>query len=308
MSTVTVILPTYNRATLLSRALDSVLEQTFEDFTLLVVDDGSTDGTRSVVTGYEDERVKYVSHDRNRGPSAARNTALENVETEFVTFLDSDDRFKRTFLETSLRTLRDEPNDCAGTCVSYETLVNHGSRKVEREIIPVPKRIDRENGINDVTPRFGGLLLRATATKTVGDFDEHQPYNEDVDYWIRLFKRGYHLRGIQKPLYQYYIHGNQQTRNTDTRISGLVTFLKKHDEALPAAYRAKLYRDLGMAYVQQDEFATASRQFRRAIEDSSGVSMNYWYYLTARTCPRLLPVGKRAKRVVVETRRRSRLS
>jgi glycosyltransferase involved in cell wall biosynthesis len=305
---VSIILPTYNRSELLSQAIDSVLEQTFEDFLLVVVDDGSTDDTRSVVMGHDDDRIRYISHDRNRGPSAARNTALENVETDFVTFLDSDDRLKRTFLETSLRTLRDEPNDCAGTCVSYETLVNHDRGKVEREIIPVPKMIDRDNGIDDVTPRFGGLLLRATAIETVGYFDEHQPYNEDVDYWIRLFEHGYHLRGIQKPLYQYYVHGNQQTRNTETRIAGLAAFLQKHDEALPAAYRAKLYRDLGMAYVQKDEFANASRQFRCAIKDSSGASMNYWYYLTARTCPRLLPVGKRAKRIVVEMLRRSRLS
>ena len=306
MTTVTVIIPTYNRSNCLPRAIDSVLEQTIADFELIVVDDGSTDDTRAVVTEYDDQRVSYIAHERNRGQTAAFNTGLEAADGEYVAFLDSDDELSPTFLETTIRAVRTEPNDCAGSCVTLQAHYDHADK--DDELLPVPSIMNGMDSIDSEIPRTGGLLLRANAVDSIGRFDEEISYNNDVDYWIRLFQNGYYLIGISEPLYHYYIHGEQQTRNTDARLDGLTAFLEKHDATLRPSHRAKLYRDLGMAHVQNGDFTIASRQFRRALEDSSGASMNYWYYLTARACPRLLPVGKRAKRIVVEMRRRSRLS
>lgn len=295
MPTVSIVLPTYNRAEYLPRSIDSVLRQTFDDFELIVVDDASTDGTRSVVEGYDDDRVTYVSHDENRGPSAARNTGLEIVRGEFVTFIDSDDEFVPTFLETSLRALRDEPDDCAGTAVTYE---NHKTYKdYEVEMNPVPPVMSGMDVIGDAIPRVGGLMLRSTVVSEIGRFDEQQPYNEDVDYWIRLFQNGYYLVGIGEPLYRYYKHGDQQTSDDRSKIFGLTTFFGKHDGALPTSYRVKHRRELGIAYAREGDFSSASAQFRRAIEDESGFSTNYWYYLTARKCPNLLLSTLFAKKV-----------
>lgn len=102
MSTVSVVIPTYNRAELLSRAIDSVLAQTYDDFELLVVDDGSTDDTEAVVTAYDDDRVRYLAHETNRGANPARNTGIEAAEGEFVAFLDSDDEWRPRKLEAQL--------------------------------------------------------------------------------------------------------------------------------------------------------------------------------------------------------------
>jgi glycosyltransferase involved in cell wall biosynthesis len=88
---VTVIIPTYNRARLLGRAIDSVLAQIFTDFELIIVDDGSVDNTRQLVLGYADQRIRYLRHERNQGANAARNTGVRAATGKYVAFLDSDD-------------------------------------------------------------------------------------------------------------------------------------------------------------------------------------------------------------------------
>jgi len=95
---VSVVIPTYNRGSLLPRAIRSVLNQTFTDFELIVVDDASTDDTQRVVKGFSDLRVRYFRHERNRGGAAARNTGIGAARGEFIAFLDSDDEWLETRL------------------------------------------------------------------------------------------------------------------------------------------------------------------------------------------------------------------
>jgi glycosyltransferase involved in cell wall biosynthesis len=94
-----VIIPTYNRAHLLPRAIDSVLAQTLGDFELIIVDDGSVDETFSIVSNYADDRIRYLFHEFNRGQSSANNTGIAAASGEIVSFLDSDDAWVATYLE-----------------------------------------------------------------------------------------------------------------------------------------------------------------------------------------------------------------
>jgi glycosyltransferase involved in cell wall biosynthesis len=103
-----VVIPTYNRATCVRRAIDSVLRQTFEDYELIVVDDGSTDNTSEVVRGYG-ERIVYVSQ-RNRGVSAARNTGISRSVGDWVAFLDSDDEWLPGYLSKQAELVSKDPD------------------------------------------------------------------------------------------------------------------------------------------------------------------------------------------------------
>ena len=99
MRKVSVVIPTHNRANLVGRAIQSVLDQTYRDFELIVVDDASTDGTEEVTKALNDNRIRYIHHMMNRGASGARNTGIENANGEYIAFLNDDDEWLPEYLD-----------------------------------------------------------------------------------------------------------------------------------------------------------------------------------------------------------------
>src|SRR5712692_9736802 len=107
---VSIVVPLYNKAPYVRRALDSIAAQTFSDFEVIVVDDGSTDDGPSVVANYGDSRVRLVRQP-NAGPGAARNAGLAQTQGELIAFLDADDEWLPTYLEESVRQLEESGAD-----------------------------------------------------------------------------------------------------------------------------------------------------------------------------------------------------
>ena len=128
MPKVSVIIPTYNRADTVIKTIESVLCQSFGDFELIVVDDGSTDDTASVVVGLNDARIRYV-YQENSGVSSARNLGLAKAAGEFVCFLDSDDLWPDNFLEVMMGELNQNPDYGAAYCL--RTVVFPDGKKIE---------------------------------------------------------------------------------------------------------------------------------------------------------------------------------
>ena len=100
---ISIITPTFNRGKTVARAIDSILEQTYGNFEIIVVEDGSTDETKSILQRYNDKRVRIIHHDLNKGVTAAKNTGLNNISGEWFTFLDSGDEMLPDALETMMR-------------------------------------------------------------------------------------------------------------------------------------------------------------------------------------------------------------
>lgn len=115
---VSIVVPVYNKAPYMRRALDSIAAQTFSDFEVIVVDDGSTDDGPSIVAKYDDSRVRLVRQP-NAGPGAARNTGIEQAPGEFIAFLDADDEWLPTYLEESLRQLEESGESVAAISSGY---------------------------------------------------------------------------------------------------------------------------------------------------------------------------------------------
>lgn len=111
MPQVSIIIPTYNRASFVTKAIDSVLNQTFKDYEILVIDDGSTDDTRKVLEPYAN-RIRYVYHE-NSGVSAARNAGIKEAQGEWVAFLDSDDEWAKDYLSTQVTQIKKYPHAIA---------------------------------------------------------------------------------------------------------------------------------------------------------------------------------------------------
>src|SRR5699024_450228 len=131
---VSVIIPTYNRAYLITDAINSVLKQTHKNFELLIIDDYSTDSTESIVKGYDDPRVSYLKNNRSKGAQGARNTGIFADKGEWVAFLDSDDIWLATKIEEQLSIIKSKKNIVGVTC-GFKRL-NANTKEIVATIIP----------------------------------------------------------------------------------------------------------------------------------------------------------------------------
>jgi glycosyltransferase involved in cell wall biosynthesis len=179
---VTVIIPTYNRADFLNESIQSVVSQTFTDYELIVVDDGSSDHTEAVVREFPE--VRYVACSENSGVSYARNFGINLARGRYICFLDSDDLWIKNKLEAQIHWM-EENADCQ-VCYTDEIWIRKGirvnpmnkHRKCSGDIFPhsLPLCI--------VSP--SSVLMRSSLFDEVGVFDENLPACEDYDLWLRI--------------------------------------------------------------------------------------------------------------------------
>lgn len=209
MPKISVIIPTHNRASFVTGAIESVLAQTYKDFEIIVVDDGSTDDTETRVKEFGDQ-VLYI-YQENKGPSAARNTGILNASGKYIAFCDSDDRFLPEKLEKQMRFIEYHPN-CRFLYTWYYNVDNRG--KITKTRKPI-KCINKEHLqycllTRKFTIRTSTVLLRKTCFKTAGLFNEKFWYSQDWDMWLRLaaYYRGYCL---EEPLAEYCLHGDNRS-------------------------------------------------------------------------------------------------
>lgn len=214
--TVSVVIPTYNREHLLSRSLDSVLAQTFTDFEVLVVDDGSTDGTAVLMAEYEarDGRIRYLSQPRNAGVSAARNRGLREARGDFIAFLDSDDEWFPTKLERQITRFKALPGKVG---LLYGGVENLGPDK--ERMVATPTHRGRLYPVllkQNVIHGTSGVMLRRAAVRRAGFFDEVIPAIEDWDYWLRVTEH-FEVDFVPEPLIRYHDPEGVERKSLDTR-------------------------------------------------------------------------------------------
>jgi glycosyltransferase involved in cell wall biosynthesis len=194
MPTVSVVIPSYNRASLLKEAIDSVLGQDFDDFELIVIDDGSTDDTPGLLQSYPN--ICVVRQDR-RGVSAARNAGIRRASGRFLAFLDSDDLWLPKKLSAQIAFFKTHPE--AVICQTQEIWIRSGVRVN-------PKRrhrkhsgmiFDRSVELCLVSP--SAVMLERSLLDEVGWFDESLPACEDYDLWLRIAWR-FPIHLISMPL------------------------------------------------------------------------------------------------------------
>jgi glycosyltransferase involved in cell wall biosynthesis len=188
---VTVIIPTYNRAHLIKRAIKSVLNQTFQDFEIIVVDDGSTDNTEEVVKSFNDLRIKYIKHQKNLGASAARNTGIKNSKGEYIAFLDSDDEWLPEKLEKQMRYFKkiEKRRGKLGLVYCDSIWCDEEGRKIAvSNQIWKPKEgwVFKELLKNCFISTASVVICREDVLIKVGLFDRKFTQSQDYELWIRL--------------------------------------------------------------------------------------------------------------------------
>ncbi len=280
---VSVILPTYNRAGVLLRALGSVLAQTYESFEVRVVDDGSTDHTRPVISGLADPRLRYdrIEH---AGSAVARNQGVRVARGEWLAFIDSDDEWMPTKLERQLGAAATLPPEvgviyCGGEYVDDTT----GRLTAIRQPRP-----GRDVGVFDRLLEtnwfpFVSVLVRRRCFEQVGLFDESLPHGEDREWLFRVARR-FDFYGVADPLVRVHIHqGPRQTTNLRGRIAFAETILRLYAEELTRrpALRARKYVALGQLQLRQGDPAAARRAFVAALRGRPAFVPAYFHLLTS---------------------------
>ena len=225
---VSVIIPTFNRAEVVGRAVNSVLNQTFRDFECIVVDDGSTDETDSVLNGFAD-KIKVIKTE-NRGVSAARNLGAELAKGKYIAFLDSDDEWKQQKLKKQTDFMRESGLRIAQT---DETWVRNGKfvNKSAKYIRPSGDIFYNCLEVCAVTP--SSVMMEKTLFFEYGGFDETFPVCEDYDLWLRMsLKEKFGL--VDEPLIIKYGGNPDQLSNSACldkyRIISIFNMLNKNKE------------------------------------------------------------------------------
>lgn len=225
--TVSVIIPSYNCELYIAETLESILDQTFKDIEIIVVDDGSTDKTRQIVTSYG-APVRLVTQ-TNAGVCAARNRGIREAAGQYVCLMDHDDYWLPDKLALQLEQMQRHPE--VGLVYSTFAWWNPGPDGV----FPDPGNYKDESSGSAIDEEFSGwiyhlllldcwvltssALIRGEAFNKCGSFDESLPYSEDWDLWLRI-SREYPFIKLKKALTLYRQHprqGNRTPRNIDYR-------------------------------------------------------------------------------------------
>jgi glycosyltransferase involved in cell wall biosynthesis len=265
MPTVSVIIPTFNRAIDLKNAIESVLNQTFQDFELIVVDDASTDATSDVVPSIHDDRIKYLRHETQKGGAAARNTGIINSTCDYIAFLDDDDEWFPEKLARQMALLLASPQHIGCVYTGYVT-VDRGSGKKMGKMVP-SKRGDLSKELL-IGNRIGGtssILIKRKCLDKVGLFDERLPSFQDYDLWIRISK-SFHFEYIKDPLLNYYFHAVKIWMNLDAINEGLTIMREKYGSSRTfRKYLSYQHLSLGVSYCYSRKTPAAIGSYLRAI-------------------------------------------
>jgi GT2 family glycosyltransferase len=283
MPRVSVIIPTYNSAEYISQTLDSVLAQTFQDFEILVVDDGSTDPTQQVISA-KFPTVRYL-YQENRGVSAARNLGIRCSKGEYIAFLDSDDTISREKLKIQVQYFDSHP-DVGLVYSGWETMDINGSKTARAARPGKEGNLLKEILLREVFFTIGSTLVRRSVLDQTGFFDEALLASEDVDLYIRMAYAGVRFGYVDELLFQYRIHPSSLTASYEAAyIESWVPHLQKFFSTpgmpediknLEGRAYAVLHFETAGKYLRTGKTAQAQEQICKALTRDPSVT-DEWF-------------------------------
>jgi glycosyltransferase involved in cell wall biosynthesis len=225
---ISIIMPTYNAARFIGKAVDSVLAQTYPHWELIIVDDASSDDTEAIVNAYNDSRIRYTKVSRIGHPAGVRNTGLRMAQGDYIAFLDSDDLYFPETLEKLLQPLQDKPELVAAYGFSFN--IDEHENPLPGTIALQPKENPKSGEAayypstdyshcwkNIVTSNIScllpALMLRRSTQQTIGFFNESLCGPEDYEFYVRLFLHNHAgVQVLSDYVYQYRIHSASLTK------------------------------------------------------------------------------------------------
>lgn len=290
---VTVIIPTYNSAQFISEAIESVLNQTYRNFEIVVVDDGSMDNTRRILEPFS-KKIKYI-YQENSGPSKARNTGIQNSKGEYIAFLDADDTWLSEKLELQVKIISNNMHlgliftdslTIENEKLGEKTFLNQ--KKCYEDLLKTKNCIHRPFKIlfNENFVVTSTVMVRKKCFDRVGRFDESFSSAEDRELWLRL-SAYYDFALIPRVLIHKRNHSNNigfdWERCFTSRIKVFRKIISLHPEIIkkekidvPSKF-IKLYNTLGYFYFERNDFIKAKENYLLSLAHSPNIkAMLYW--------------------------------
>ena len=212
---VSVIIPVHNGERYLADAIESVLAQTYRPIQLIVVDDGSDDGTAEIATSFREVRYIYQT---NQGHAAAMNAGIRAVRGEFVAFLDADDLWTPNKLSVQINYLQKHP-DVGCVIAKMQNFVEPGTGP--------PSRMTRDLALTEYAAlQVGALVARRTVFEQIGGFDTTYEHAKDVDWFVRAREAGIVMAILPEILLHRRLHGSNRSYHTQARTLEFMRVLK----------------------------------------------------------------------------------
>lgn len=247
---VSVIIPTYNRPDNLSRAIESVLNQTYDNIEVIIVDDNNPNTEARVLTEkfmsqYErNPLVKYIKHEKNRNASAARNTGARASCGEYVAFLDDDDEYTPMRIESMLKRLSDLPSDYVACYSRFIFRMPDGKEICSQETRE--GNLFREALMKELPIGFGSNnLVKRAAYEAIGGFDESFKRNQDHEFLIRLLHR-YKIAYCDVLGLIINVHLEKRKESIEDTLNHYAETFKPIVDTLPADVQEEFYKNINL--------------------------------------------------------------
>ena len=286
MVKVSIIVPSYNSAQYLPEALESALCQTYQDYEIIVIDDGSTDQTKDIVQGFaadHPEKIRYI-YQENKGLAVARNTAIKHARGKFLALLDSDDKWLPERLEYTVKAI--ESDDAVGLAYCDITYVDEAGTPLgspERDSRYLSGNIFEYIFLRKVHIVSPSVIFRKSCCDQVGGFDENLARLgcEDRDLWLRISQQ-YKAVYVDKVLALYRVRKTSMSRKREKMMRARLYVIDKYCPAggngrnLRRKALAKIYHDLGDEYLLERKFNESRKQYAKALTQNP---LSFWSWL-----------------------------
>lgn len=260
---VTVIIPTYNRAHLIQKSIQSVLNQSYRNLELIIVDD-SNDDTEIKVKEIKDERLLYIKNPQRMGVSVARNIAIKAANGEFIAFQDSDDIWKPDKLYKQVNLLLSLPPEYAAVYCGMEYFDINTDKTIAMELTEINFKESYAAGMLQ-TPPTQTILIRKTVLDEVGYFDERLRAAEDTELIVRI-SRKYQVGFVKEPLIRVAKNHDSLMGNAMNYLAAYDIIYEKHKDFLSDTILFGLSKNLANYWIMKGDFVKAKGYIKRALK------------------------------------------